>query len=430
MAKEGVEMLSKLKYCAQNTSLHGIRYIVDDKINPVIRFIWLIIMGLSIYGMLIILKGSYESYKNDSISFVTETAYLDWNTTFPAVTICEINSADITWTNDNDTQEYSPVQQFLADLVFFTGSCYSCSADCEECRRLNFKEMVKRFRKPCKKLIKNCLWRGQKFDCCEKFLPLNTEYGVCFSLNSMHTKKTFQSHLDMESNRKTGPGELIIEPIDDIRFYFHAREDVPFINSDPDQRRDVMLGESYNVIFKVTEIENDENVIHVPVKIRNCRFPSENPPNLIVHNFYSYSTCIVQCHADAHLDLCNCTHHLMPVLGDYKMCDVDGLKCLTDKFDIVNRLHAKGFDKPGLVCECVPSCTEPEYKVIFDSKSIGNVPSKIILKMGSLPTSRFKRNVVRTAMDLVVSIGGNAGLFIGASLLSVIELIYLLFLRR
>lgn len=32
--------------------------------------------------------------------------------------------------------------------------------------------------------------------------------------------------------------------------------------------------------------------------------------------------------------------------------------------EILNRLHAKGSTKPGLDCECYPSCTEPEYNVI------------------------------------------------------------------
>ncbi|KAJ8971224.1 hypothetical protein NQ317_008813, partial [Molorchus minor] len=56
--------------------------------------------------------------------------------------------------------------------------------------------------------------------------------------------------------------------------------------------------------------------------------------------------------------------------------------------------------------------------------------SEIYIKMQSLPTSRFKRIVVRTTMDLVVSIGGIAGLFIGASILSIVETVYLIVLRK
>lgn len=75
------------------------------------------------------------------------------------------------------------------------------------------------------------------FDCCDKFLPLETEYGVCFSINSLHTtwvtnsliyillvknygfSKTPGSEINMKSNRKTGPGQLHIETVDDVRVY-------------------------------------------------------------------------------------------------------------------------------------------------------------------------------------------------------------------
>ncbi|KAJ8943011.1 hypothetical protein NQ318_008329 [Aromia moschata] len=38
--------------------------------------------------------------------------------------------------------------------------------------------------------------------------------------------------------------------------YFHAPEDVPFINSDPDQRKDVMLGESFNISINVIHFDS------------------------------------------------------------------------------------------------------------------------------------------------------------------------------
>lgn len=39
--------------------------------------------------------------------------------------------------------DYQALQQFIADLIFFTGSCYSCSAPCKSCEKLNFREIVK-----------------------------------------------------------------------------------------------------------------------------------------------------------------------------------------------------------------------------------------------------------------------------------------------
>lgn len=62
------------------------------------RILWIIIITLSLYGTMRIFKGSYEAYTFNAISFVTETAYLDWNTTFPSVSICEITSTEVFWT--------------------------------------------------------------------------------------------------------------------------------------------------------------------------------------------------------------------------------------------------------------------------------------------------------------------------------------------
>ncbi|KAJ3637615.1 hypothetical protein MTP99_001059 [Tenebrio molitor] len=428
---------ARVKYYGKNTNLHGLKYVADERRHFLIsRLTWTAIFILSFYGMILVFKASYKSYTESAISFVTETAYLNWNTSFPAITLCEITSSEVPWTGNKEENE--AVQQFIADLIFFTGSCYSCHTPCTTCEKLNFSETVEKFRKKCSQLLSKCKWNEVSFDCCEKFLPLETEYGICYSFNSLHTKKPSRRHHEFYfySNRKTGPGALFVETIEDVRLYFHAREDVPFINSDPDQRKDVMLGETYNISINVIEIENDENVRTLPVGTRRCRFPEEKPDELIVHEYHSYSTCVVQCHADAHIDLCNCTHHLMPVLNRGKYCDIEGLKCLTDNFETVNRLHAKGFDKPGLVCDCLPSCIEPEYKVVSNTKGVKSSQGEIFIKLQSLPTSRFKRIVVRTTMDLVgwtlftVSIGGTAGLFIGASILSIVETIYLLCLRR
>lgn len=41
-------------------------------------------------------------------------------------------------------EDYSPVQSFITDIIFFTGSCYSCSTPCDACEKLNFAEITKR----------------------------------------------------------------------------------------------------------------------------------------------------------------------------------------------------------------------------------------------------------------------------------------------
>lgn len=45
------------------------------------------------------------------------------------------------------------------------------------------------------------------------------------------------------------------------------------------------------------------------------------------------------------------------------------------------------------------------------------------------PTNQYRRQALRTNLDVIVSIGGILGLFLGASLLSAIEFIYYFTIR-
>lgn len=62
------------------------------------RLLWTVVFLTLLASMFIFFKESYETYTNNPISFVTETTYLEWNTTFPAITICEVSSSEVFWT--------------------------------------------------------------------------------------------------------------------------------------------------------------------------------------------------------------------------------------------------------------------------------------------------------------------------------------------
>lgn len=64
-----------------------------------------------------------------------------------------------------------------------------------------------------------------------------------------------------------------------------------------------------------------------------------------------------------------------------------------------------------------------EYKTLDKMASV-------TVNVINMPNIRYIRNVVVTSLDLVVSIGGIAGLFFGASLLSIIEMFYIYLMRK
>nr|XP_023025579.1 pickpocket protein 11-like [Leptinotarsa decemlineata] len=149
-----------------------------------------------------------------------------------------------------------------------------------------------------------------------------------------------------------------------------------------------------------------------------------------VHRYYSYSACCVQCRKEAQLQKCGCTHHLMPNTTSEQQCEYEGLQCLDEKYHQIAVLKASWSSRNGLVCGCLPSCTEIELSVIRDDKT-GTVHeyATVELSLEKLPTEMFKRKVVRGKLDLVVSMGGAISLFLGASILSFVEVIYYFFIR-
>lgn len=114
-------------------------------------------------------------------------------------------------------------------------------------------------------------------------------------------------------------------------------------------------------------IENDPSTREVSVEQRNCRYSDENI--LDVHHYYSYSACSVQCRKDKQLRVCNCTSHLMPNVPVSIHCDVEGLRCLNEHYEELSVVIAGwSVNKKGVVCDCLPSCTEVDIGVVYDTR--------------------------------------------------------------
>lgn len=156
------------------------------------------------------------------------------------------------------------------------------------------------------------------------------------------------------ANRITGPGLLSFIVDEDVQVHVHASNQVPTI-IDGDIKEDVFYGTEKEIVFKVTEMVNDHSVQDVPIEYRKCRFTWERPDARVesIFEYYSHSTCIIECLMKFQVGYCNCTHHLMPQTNgmnypmsglpsayssihsfsaNIKICDFEGLICLTNNF--------------------------------------------------------------------------------------------------
>uniref|UniRef100_A0A182IQ60 Uncharacterized protein n=1 Tax=Anopheles atroparvus TaxID=41427 RepID=A0A182IQ60_ANOAO len=252
-----------------------------------------------IHGMMVVCGLSYmmygsvwnllSIYLHNPLTFYVDTTHLHWNTTFPAISVCQVENSE---TIAEASKEYfgadrDPlVDSLITDIVFYGGTCYSCeeclsggslgpSLDCATLR--NFSQLVRRHRAPCDQLITGCQWQRESFDCCRLFHPLNTEFGRCYSVNAanFYGSPSTGRPSKLVSNRATGPGKLRFRVLEDVQLYLHDEFSVPHAFVDRSLRETVLWGMRKEIAVRVIEMENKGTVQELPIWRRNCRFPWE-----------------------------------------------------------------------------------------------------------------------------------------------------------
>ncbi|XP_034249187.1 sodium channel protein Nach [Thrips palmi] len=420
-----------------NTSLHGLRFVAQKERHWTERVFWLACCLVSWVSSGWLMLASWDAFQNNAISFVVESTYLDWDTTFPAISVCEEDNMERVYFMSaklyGEDHDFN-LDEVLKEISYFRGSAYYIKEFCFDghvkCPKSNFTKLAKTIRSGCPEIFSECRVNNVAFNCCDHFLPLDTEIGTCFALNSeqglrVNGKKDMMPIL---ANRKEPKASVYLELRVQSNVHIHSAEDVPFLNSLSSEVfvAAPLIHKRFGIA--VREIENEPGVRDTSTMQRKCQFDDEN--DLSVYRYYSYSACITECRKKAQLAQCNCTSHLMPNAKESEICSLEGLMCLYQHYTSFSVLKTSWSRKEGLSCPCVPACTEPEYNIVTqESFGIAHNTSRIELMLDRLPSERYKRNVVRGRLDMVVSMGGAAGLFVGASLLSFVELFYYFSLR-
>lgn len=83
-----------LKEYMENSSLHGVKFLIDDKISIAERLFWLFAIVLSWIGSAFLIMSAVDAFQHNAISFVVESSYRDWTTNFPSVVVCVSKNND------------------------------------------------------------------------------------------------------------------------------------------------------------------------------------------------------------------------------------------------------------------------------------------------------------------------------------------------
>nr|XP_023027158.1 sodium channel protein Nach-like [Leptinotarsa decemlineata] len=204
-----------------------------------------------------------------------------------------------------------------------------------------------------------------------------------------------------------------------LAIYILDSDEVAGIDTQPQHMWDFRME---TIKFSVKQTYTTEDTAQLSIKQRQCAFPNEI--KLMGEEIYSYTACTRECRMKNAMKLCSCVPFFFPIgTTGYVHCKIDELACISKHLEEIKSVDS---------CSCYLGCSNTVYEV----EKLDNFGSNQDAEEGTLdcmfvswPMVRYKREVLFGWVDLLVSFGGIAGLFLGFSLLSGVEILYYFTIR-
>ncbi|XP_040172013.1 sodium channel protein Nach isoform X2 [Anopheles arabiensis] len=449
-------------------AVHGLAYLGKPLLHILERLFWLVLIVVSIYFSVVLSFVSWERYQSKSTVVAIEKDHYYWNTSMPSLTICPLKRIYRPYllnycskngiTKEEDQAELFDFLESLANSTFinFQNIKHSDNVD-------SLLDVLQIQPENYMKIIYNLTRDLTRLDDTElrvrtqsnlEFLRTHqtlTEYGICYTTNSFISSNLTASLLltgrelpldDFYSTRTVHnvrygnlfDGDITysfigFEP--PITIFYHSPYETLNIAKYQPLTNEAHEYETFSIEIVTTKDFKEDTTISQ----RGCRFHYES--NLTHYSIYTKGICLQECRIQLAYKLCGCIPHFYPNPEGpraKKVCHYKQLiKCFPRYQKLFLEFKQDINDKKGIPCYCEQNCVDS--KVIIEHRQVLKQTQKLIGSIGGLivvkryPLVRFSRQLLFTFTDLLVSIGGTAGFFLGFSVLGMVEILYFFTLR-
>uniref|UniRef100_A0A3B3DMP1 Acid-sensing (proton-gated) ion channel family member 4a n=1 Tax=Oryzias melastigma TaxID=30732 RepID=A0A3B3DMP1_ORYME len=397
---------------ANSCSLHGINHIFVSGRLGIRQTLWALAFLTSLALFLYHAAKCAISYlEHPHVTALNEEASPEM--VFPAVTICNINRFRFSALTDADIYH-------LANLTGLPPK----NRDGHKPTDLMYpapdmQDIFNRTGHQLEEMLMSCNFSGHNCSA-EDFSVVYTRYGKCYTFNGNKTtsRKTKQGGmgngleimLDIQQDeylpiwRETNETSLEAG----IRVQIHSQDEPPYIHQ---------LGFGVSPGFQTFVSCQEQRLTYLPQPWGNCRSTSkEKFPG---YDTYSISACRLLCETNEVLRVCKCRMVHMPGTADI---------CPPSKISCVDKALAQLQKNSGDTCPCETPCNLTRYG---KELSMVKIPSKGSARYLSRKYDKSEDYIRSDLLLLVVfltsDIGGQMGLFIGASILTVLEILDYIF---
>ncbi|KAH0947138.1 hypothetical protein HN011_007794 [Eciton burchellii] len=476
-----------LKLYCEYSSLDALKYLVKRNwLERIVWIIIYCITIFNLVFILYISYQEY--IMTPTVTSVETDSYPTTNLDFPGIAICSINRISKQSAVELATKIFNANitnQRMTEILILISQLGNHYSSDFRMDMRLNVEldhllktyyngdyditEIMKNLSPQCSTILMICKLRGKMRNCSELFEFRKTENGFCCTFNYMRESDDIPVLKDIHFKTKSvykvsdlgieyGLTVVLKSFLDDYFFPILPSIGWKVIVFNPQDYPDVSSGGVTEIlVFPASETYIDINPIsfssmpiikNVSPKKRNCVFSTEVP----MHDgtSYTYSDCIVSCKLHDMQHICGCRPFFYPRRGKHeysqRICTNLDLGCLakykskwwsvfpheTEHEIIQNETWA-------LHCHfCYPVCDDINYDILTTKSYLKagnyqtnllwniNITDEAIVHMFSSKygSTKLKQDVSSYWYELLSNIGGICGIFIGFSLISIVEFLY------
>ncbi|XP_058867543.1 acid-sensing ion channel 1-like isoform X4 [Acipenser ruthenus] len=430
---------------AGTSTLHGLAHIFTYERFGMKRLLWLLLFLGSFSLLLCVCVDRVRYYfayphvtKLDEVS----VPRMD----FPAITFCNLNEFRFSRVTRNDlyhagellallNNRYEIQDPHLAEESVLESLQDKANFRNFKPKPFNMREFFDRTGHDIKEMLLYCRYRGETCSA-EDFKVIFTRYGKCYTFNSGLDGKP----LLVTMKGGTGNGlELMLDIQQDeylpvwgetdetsfeagIKVQIHTQDEPPFIDQ---------LGFGVAPGFQTFVSCQEQRLVYLPPPWGDCK---STPMDSDFFDTYSITACRIDCETRYLVENCNCRMVHMP--GDAPYCTPEQYKeCADPALDFL-------VEKDNDYCVCETPCNMTRYN---KELSFVRIPSKASARYLAKKYNKSEQYIAENILVLDIffealnyetieqkkayevagllgDIGGQMGLFIGASLLTILEL--------
>ncbi|XP_050540284.1 pickpocket protein 11-like [Daktulosphaira vitifoliae] len=425
-----------------SSNIHGFNHLTHENRHFIEKLLWVIVICFCIYGAKQIGESTWTRYQENPTVISMERDYKEWSTALPAITLCPTDNLDNQKFEEIIEKEYpgisedekSELREFLVLLANATYGTFKKLPFYDKIKPYKYLSLVENLQIHIMYTITNSNMEGYALF---NLVSTISELGFCHTYNGEIAPYN-DYYYWMQNNRTILPtkGFLSGTPLDGDVFtqitsmnfgyigFLHSPYEAPDIAN-----RIYSSPESYYKTLDVSalSIYSTSDIISLKPKQRGCRYTYES--ELKTSPIYTYNLCRNECRMEQAKRLCGCVPFFYRPDPSFKICDVKGMHCLDEYEDYLVKLRNTSDDNKKVFCGCLPPCDDVSYIVEGENTIQWFLGTNLKWGLIKFPKMRLKRNLLFGFTDVLVSIGGAAGLFFGCSVLSFLEIIYFLTLQ-